>query len=355
MQGDAGLSNSPTSQAPPQITFVIAEIGVNHNGDMALARQLISAAADAGADAVKFQTFRADRTITKGARTVAYQKQRAGADDQHRMLSDLELSEDDFQELYAVCADAGVEFISTAFDSDSLDFLVGLGMPRIKVPSGEVTNTPFLEQMASYGRPVLLSTGMATLEEVRLAVETLLGGPKGRELDLTVLHCTSAYPAPPDMLNLRAMETMARELELPVGYSDHSDGILMAPVAVALGARVIEKHITLDRTMTGPDHAASIEADAFRKMVDDIRSVERAMGDGVKEPKGSEAETASLVRRGVKAARELPAGHVLTAEDLVILRPETGAAPSRMAELIDRTLASALAEGSPVDHSHILP
>jgi len=341
--------------------FLIAEVGVNHNGDAGLAFQLIDAAAKAGAHAVKFQTFSADTLIVKGTSTVKYQQDSAGESDQYDMLSALELSFDEYAELAKACERAGVEFMSTAFDTKALKFLVDLGIGRIKIPSGEVTNIPFVKAAAAHGLPMLLSTGMATLDEVRQAVcairEVQAGTTRngaGAGPVLSVMHCTSAYPAPLAHLNLNALKTMADELDVAIGYSDHSDGILIAPVTVAMGARVIEKHITLDRTMKGPDHAASIEPDAFAQMVKNIADIELSLGDGIKAPRGDEIETAKLVRRGLKAAADLPRGHVLTADDIVILRPQTGIAPRDLEATIGKKLSRALAAGDPIGSADIV-
>lgn len=335
-------------------TFVIAEIGVNHNGDLGQALRLIDAAAQAGAQAAKFQTFRADALTTASAESVAYQKQ-SGAKGQYEMLQALELSEEAHHTIARHCNERGIEFMSTAFDQASLDMLCDLGIRRIKVPSGEVNNIPYLEDCARRGLPVVLSTGMAELEEVRRAVTVIRQTMAGaRRSDLVVLHCTTAYPAELDDVNLRAMQTMANELNVPVGYSDHTLGTLVAPIAVALGAEVIEKHLTLDRTMAGPDHAASLEPDELATMIATIDSVERLLGDGIKAPQPVEEEARRLVRRGLKAARDLPAGTVLAAADLAILRPSTGLAPEYYESVQGKRLTVALAAGDPIESSALL-
>ena len=335
------------------MVFFIAEIGVNHNGDMDLARKLIDASVDAGAHAAKFQTFTAERTITKGTKTVAYQKDNAGEDDQHAMLKKLELAPEVHGDLRDYCDRLGIEFMSTAFDREALAFLVELGIKRIKIPSGELTNTPFLRDCASYELPVILSTGMASMEEVVEAVALIQGYQTTNVADdgspmLTVLHCTSAYPAPFADCNLRAIATLSEKFSIPVGYSDHSSGIALAPAAVALGATLIEKHITLDRNLAGPDHAASIEPNELQQMIEHVNAVEQALGDGVKAPRGSEPETAKLVRRGLKAGGDLPAGHVLSENDIAILRPETGLAPSQLEVTLGRQLAQDVSNGDPI-------
>ena len=339
--------------------FVIAEIGVNHNGDLSLALELVSVAVKAGAHAAKFQTFKADAITVKNAGTVAYQKRAAGADSQHDMLRKLELSDQEHEVVAAHCASLGIEFMSTAFDEGSLDLLCRLGIRRIKVPSGEVTNDPYLEDCARRGLPIILSTGMATLEEVRYAVQVIErcwaknGSRPSLGTPLTVLHCTSAYPTSLGDANLNAMATMARELGLPIGFSDHTQGIFAAPIAVALGAEVIEKHITLDRTMNGPDHSASIEPDELAAMIIAINNIPKLLGDGVKAPREVELEARQLVRRGLKAARDLAAGARLTPSDIAILRPATGLPPGELPKTLGRTLQQALKAGDPILSSHL--
>jgi N,N'-diacetyllegionaminate synthase len=339
-------------------TFFIAEIGVNHNGDLRLALDLVDAAAHAGAGAAKFQTFRADAITVKNAGTVAYQKRAAGTDDQHAMLKKLELSGEEHESIAAHCAKRGIEFMSTAFDGESLELLCRLGIKRIKSPSGEVTNEPFLRELASKGLPIILSTGMSTLDEVRRAVAVIEtawaeGGnaPKGYSA-LTILHCTSSYPTEFADANLLAMTMMAAELCRPVGYSDHTQGIFVPPVAVAMGAQVIEKHITLDRMMNGPDHASSIEPDELVRLIKNIRDVESLLGDGVKKPRDAELEARQLVRRGLKAARDLAPGTVLGKDDVSILRPGTGLPPARIDSIVGARLTCRLAAGDPILDAH---
>lgn len=308
-------------------TLVIAEIGVNHNGSMRFARQLIDMAADAGADAVKFQSFSADALVSQDAPMANYQAERSQASSQHAMLRELELSESQFAELIDYCATRSIEFMSTAFDSVWLKWLVRNGIRRIKWPSGELTNLAFLDEAACFGLPILMSTGMATLEEVQVASGRVLANwlPRGIKRDeLTVLHCTSLYPAPDESLNLRALQTLATDLDLPVGYSDHSVGIDAAPVAVALGAGVIEKHLTFDRAAPGPDHHASIEPNQFREMTQAIRRVEKMRGDGRKAPDHREAEVAAVARKSLFTTKALTAGTVLAADNIVARRPGTG-------------------------------
>lgn len=336
--------------------FVIAEIGVNHNGDVDLARRLIDVAADAGADAAKFQTFRADDLIVEGTEAVEYQKKDNADLKQYDLLKKLELSIEAHHALLEHCKARGIEFMSTGFDEKSLQFLLDLGIRRIKIPSGEITNTPLLEMAAAACLPIIISTGMATLEEVRAAVDTIrtIWTSLTHEGELIVLHCTSAYPTGLHDVNLSAMATLARELGEAVGYSDHTEGTMVSAYAVAAGARLIEKHITLDKSMEGPDHAASLEPTELAQMIREIRQLELILGDGVKAPATSELETKALVRKGLKFARALPGGHVIVREDLVALRPETGLAPSRLPELLGKRLSGAVAAYEPVASEHLV-
>ncbi|PCI02486.1 MAG: N-acetylneuraminate synthase [Hyphomicrobiales bacterium] len=335
--------------------FVIAEIGVNHNGDMNIARQLIDVAADAGADAAKFQTFRADDLIVEGTKAVAYQKKSDATLDQHKLLKGLELSFEDHRELMAHCEARGIEFMSTGFDKGSLRLLLDLGIKRVKIASGEVTNTVLVEASAEACLPIVLSTGMATLEEVAECVHTIRASwdALGYAGDLIVLHCTSAYPSLLEDVNLFAMGTLAQEFGEAVGYSDHTTGILVAPLAVAAGAQLIEKHITLDRTMVGADHAASLEPDELKAMIADIRQVEVINGDGVKAPRAAELEARSLVRKGLKFGRNLSKGHIITEDDLVPMRPETGLPPSRFKSMLGLSLNRDVLAFSPVDEADL--
>ena len=333
--------------------FFIAEAGVNHNGDIALAERLVDIAADAGADAVKFQTFKAEATVTRDARTVAYQARTTAETDQFRLLQKLELDQAAHHRLIARANARGIEFMSTAFDPASADFLASCGVSRIKVPSGEVTNIPFIRQLAGYGLPLILSTGMATLEEVSDAVRAIAAvraekGLDGRLCDhLSILHCTSAYPTPPEQLNLLAIRTLADTFGCPVGYSDHAATDLAAVMAVALGATVYEKHFTVDRTLPGPDHAASLEPGELEQMIAAIRLAEAMLGDGVKRPQPCELEAAELVRRGLFAARDLAAGTVVTSADVAILRPTGQLAPRYLDDLLGKTLKRDVANGAP--------
>ena len=320
--------------------FVIAEIGVNHNGDEAMARDLIDAAQAAGADAVKFQTFSADRLVVRAAPTADYQRANTGETNQHAMLKRLEIDEATHRRLQAHCARRGIAFLSSPFDEEAIDMLDRLNVAAFKVPSPDCVSTRYLRHMGAKGRPVILSTGMCDIGEVVSGAETLRAAGSG---PIALLHCTSCYPAPEEDLHLRAMATMAAATGLLVGYSDHSDGAAIAIAAVALGARIIEKHLTLDRALPGPDHRASIEPDAFRAMIDGLRTVEKALGGPVKAPQPCEMSARALGRRSIAAARDLPAGHRLTGDDLILLRPGAGIAPRLEDVLIGRALGRAVA------------
>jgi N-acetylneuraminate synthase len=314
------------AQTAPMPVFVIAEAGVNHNGELALALRLCDAARQAGADAVKFQTFRARDLVVPGAPTAQYQARQTGAQDQYAMLEALELSEADHRAIKAHCDAIGIEFFSTPFSTDAVDLLVRLGVRRIKLSSGELTHRALVAHAAATGLPLLLSTGMATMDEVHEALAWVREA-RGDLREVTVFHCTSAYPAPDEALNLAAIPAMQRDLGVAIGYSDHSEGIEAPLAAVALGATVIEKHITLDRAMPGPDHAASLEPAPFAQMVAGIRRVAAMRGEPVKAPTPAERDTARVARRSVAAAVDIPAGTLVTADMLVCRRPATGIAP----------------------------
>lgn len=317
-------------------TLLLAEAGVNHNGDLDLARRLVDAAAAAGADAVKFQTFRADRLATQGAAKAAYQARETGAgESQREMLRRLELTREMHETLIAHCRALGIRFLSSAFDEESIALLAELGQDLFKVPSGEITNLPYLRAIGAYGRPVILSTGMATLDEVAAALRVVehAGTPRDR---VVVLHCTTEYPTRMTDVNLRAMLTIRDALGVAVGYSDHTPGIEVPIAAVAMGATVIEKHLTLDRGLPGPDHKTSLEPDAFAAMVAAIRNVEQALGDGLKRPCASEAANAAVVRKSLVAACAIRAGEPFTAANLTVKRPGTGVSPMRWDEVLGR-------------------
>jgi len=332
--------------------FIIAEAGVNHNGSQDLALQLVAAAVSVGADAVKFQTFKAEHLARPGTAKAAYQRAHTGAGDQFSMLRQLELPEPAYVTLQRRCGELGIEFMSTPFDRQSAEFLVGLGMQRIKIPSGELTNLPFLRFLAGMGLPLILSTGMGSLEEVREAVETIqhvreqrgLTGPLAESL--TLLHCTSNYPAALEDVNLRAMQTLRSEFGLPVGYSDHTDGTLIAVAAVAMGAVVLEKHFTLDRKLPGPDHPASLEPGELSEMITKVRALERGLGDGEKSPRPSEIPIRDLVRRSVTLKRALRANERISVDDLELLRPGNGIPPKDVERLVGKCVRSDLPAGT---------
>jgi N-acetylneuraminate synthase len=332
---------------PGQPVFVIAEAGVNHNGDLKLARALIDVAVEAGADAVKFQTFQADRLVIPEAPKAEYQLRTTGdSESQFEMLRRLELSADAQCELQSYCHERGIVFLSTPFDDVAVDLLDKLGVPAFKISSGDLTNSPLLEYVASKGKPVILSTGMSELSELIEAVSVL--NTAGCE-NPVLLHCVSNYPAEPAEVNLRAMQTMRSAFDVPVGFSDHTEGIDVALAAVALGACVIEKHFTLDRTLPGPDHRASLEPAELRELVRSIRRVEAALGSGRKIPTASELETAKVARRSLVAARDIPAGATLQRDMVVMRRPGTGMSPAMLATLLGRRVIRNIATGTLLD------
>ncbi|MBE3142426.1 MAG: N-acetylneuraminate synthase [Planctomycetes bacterium] len=329
---------------PNQPCFIIAEAGVNHNGSVELAMRLVDAAASIGADAVKFQTFLADRLVTRNAPKAAYQKEPTGNDEsQYDMLRRLELDEGAYRTLKEYSEDRGLVFLSTPFEEASADCLEALDIAAYKLPSGELTNLPFLTHVARKGRPILMSTGMATMDEVSRAVEAVKGaGCK----ELALLQCVSAYPADPTDANLTAMANLACAFGVPVGYSDHTLGIEVALAAVALGACILEKHFTLDRSLPGPDHRASVEPEELTALVAGVRKVEVARGDGVKRPVNSELETARVARKSLVATRFIPAGTLLNQTFVTARRPGTGMAPDRVEELLDRKALFDISEGT---------
>lgn len=316
--------------------LIIAEAGVNHNGDLDLARRLIDAAAEAGADLVKFQTFNADRLVTTTARKADYQTRNSdGGETQYEMLRRLELSKEAHHELIAHCEARGIGFFSTGFDVESVDFLASLGQDKFKIPSGEITNLPYLRNMARYGREIILSTGMSTLGDIEAALEALeqAGTPRSK---ITVLHCTTEYPTPMNEVNLRAMQSIGNAFGVRVGYSDHTPGIEVAIAAVALGASVIEKHFTLDRDLPGPDHKASLEPDELKAVVVAIRNIEMALGDGIKRLTPSEIRNRPIVRKSLVSTRTIMAGEVFCQDNLTVKRPGTGISPMLYDSLLGR-------------------
>ena len=315
-------------------TLIIAEAGVNHNGDLDLAKQLINAAADAGADLVKFQTFNANRQVTRTAKKADYQTQTTSStESQHAMLRRLELTEEMHHQLIAHCLTQNIGFLSTGFDIESVDLLVSLGQECFKIPSGEITNLPYLRHIGQLGKTVILSTGMATLGEIEAAIEVLeqTGTPRAK---VTVLHCTTEYPTPMNEVNLRAMQSIHAAFDVAVGYSDHTEGIEIAIAAVAMGASVIEKHFTLDRTFPGPDHQASLEPAELKAMVTAIRNIEIALGDGIKRLTPSEARNKPVARKSLVASRAISIGEIFTTENITTKRPGTGISPMRWDELV---------------------
>ena len=317
-------------------TLIIAEAGVNHNGDLDIARQLIDIAADAGADMVKFQTFSAERLVTSYAKKAEYQIQSTEtSESQHAMLCRLELTQAMHEELMNHCICRGIEFFSTGFDIESLDLLDKLGLHTIKIPSGEITNFPYLRHVGRYNKHVLMSTGMSTLGEIESALDVIeqSGTPRER---ITLLHCNTEYPTPMSDVNLRAMLTLRNAFGVPVGYSDHTLGTEVPIAAVALGATVIEKHFTLSRNMSGPDHKASLEPVELKAMVNAIRNIECALGDGLKKPTASEAKNKSISRKSLVAAQAIRAGDIFSEANIVAKRPGIGLSPMRWSEVINR-------------------
>ncbi len=311
--------------------LIIAEAGVNHNGDIKIAKSLIDEAKKCGADIVKFQTFNPKKLASKQAKMAEYQKENLGREEsQEAMLEKLTLKQDEYIELSRYCAEVGIRFLSAPFEIESIHFLDTL-QDVWKIPSGEITNYPYLLEIAKTGKDIILSTGMSTLEEVDNAVEVLKSNGAG---NITLLHCTTNYPTPMIDVNLRAMLTLKEHCGLTVGYSDHTKGIEVPLAAVALGAKIIEKHFTLDRNMEGPDHKASLEPDELKAMVEGIRKVEEALGTGVKSPSESEIANIPIVRKSIIANRKIKAGEILTDENLTTKRPGTGINPMKWNEVI---------------------
>ena len=324
----------------PKRIFIIAEAGVNHNGSLKRAKQLIDRAAAAGVDAIKFQTFKAAALVSRYAEKAKYQRALTGTAQSHlEMIRGLELDLDDHRQLLKHCREKKILFLSSPFDESSVDLLVTLNLPLIKIPSGEITNLPFLEYIGRKRKPLILSTGMCTLGEVERALQVIFaaGGSK-----ITLLHCVTEYPAPYGEINLRAMETMRRAFGLPVGYSDHSPGIEISVAAAALGAEVIEKHFTLDRGLPGPDHRASLEPDELGAMVRAIRNVEAALGDGLKVPAESEVKNIVIARKSLVAAEEIAQGERITSRKVTLKRPGSGIQPAELDRVWGRRAKHAL-------------
>jgi len=321
--------------------YIIAEVGVNHNGDVSFAHALIDVAARAGADAVKFQTFDPASVVSPRGITAPYQREQTGHVTQRNMLHSLTLPRKSWAELRDHAIEAQLHFLSTPFDVDSAELLCDLGVPALKLGSGELTNSPFISQLAEFGLPLLVSTGMATLEEVAAAVEAANHAPA-----LALFHCVSAYPTRPADSNLKAIETLERGFVLPVGWSDHTKGSLTAIAAVALGARLLEKHVTLDESMEGPDHAASESPSSFEEYVYSVRIAEAACGDGKKQPQPSELSNRESARRSWHATRRLSPGEVLASSDIVALRPATALSPSL--DITGRSMKRSVEAGAPI-------
>jgi N,N'-diacetyllegionaminate synthase len=330
-------------------TLVIAEAGVNHNGDLDLAKQLIDAAAQAGADLVKFQTFSADRIVVRKAAKADYQAQTTDKEEsQYDMLRRLELSADMHKALIAHCAERKIGFFSTPFDIESVDLLVSLGQELFKIPSGELTNLPYVRHIGRLGKTVILSTGMATLGEVEAAIDVLeqAGTPRTQ---ISVLHCTTEYPTPMEEVNLRAMQGLQRVFGTAVGYSDHTPGLEVSIAAVAMGASIIEKHFTMDRNLPGPDHKASLEPDELSALVSAIRNIEIALGDGIKRLTPSEARNRPVMRKSLVASQPIQAGERFSAKNLTTKRPGTGISPMRWDEVLGRQASRNFEEDELID------
>ena len=317
--------------------LIIAEAGVNHNGSLKTAKQLVVAASEAGADIVKFQTFSADRLVTKSANKAEYQNQTTDASEsQHAMIQKLELSLEMHKDLILFCKQCNIEFFSTGFDIQSIDLLDDLGLEQFKIPSGEITNLPYLRHIGQYGKPVILSSGMATLGEIEAALDVLETSGTQRKY-ITVLHCNTEYPTPMEDVNLKAMLAIRDAFGVKVGYSDHTLGTEVSVAAVALGATVIEKHFTLDRTLPGPDHKASLEPYELRAMVMAIRNIEKALGDGIKRASPSETKNKLIARKSLVAATSITNGEFFTKDNLAVKRPGNGISPMRWDEVLGRT------------------
>lgn len=320
-------------------TLIIAEAGVNHNGSLAIAKQLIDKAVEAGVDIIKFQTFKAEKLVAKTAQQAEYQQRNIGkeGDTQLAMLKRLELSQQDHETLLAYCQEKNIRFFSTAFDLESIDYLHSLHLGLWKIPSGEITNFPFLRKIASFGEPIILSTGMCELADIKAAIHVInefWPTANGQKPNITLLHCNTEYPTPFQDVNLRAMHEISEKFGCPIGYSDHTQGIEVPIAAVALGATVIEKHFTLDRTMEGPDHKASLEPNELKAMVSAIRHIESALGTGHKTVSLSERKNMEIARKSIVAAHAIKKDEMLTEENLAVKRPGNGISPMRWNEVI---------------------
>jgi len=316
--------------------FIIAEAGVNHNGDINFAKKLIDVAKEAGADAIKFQTFKAENLVSKNAKKADYQVTNTGNNEsQYEMIKKLELSFDDFIELKKYCNEKGIMFLSTPFDDESIEFLNNLGIEIFKIPSGEITNLPYLRKIGKLEKKVILSTGMADLGEIEDALNVLINSGTKKE-NITVLHANTEYPTPFEDVNLNAMQTITCAFDVDIGYSDHTMGIEVPIAAVAMGAKVIEKHFTLDRNLEGPDHRASLEPDELKSMVSAIRNIEKALGNGIKKPSKSEKKNIEIARKSIVAKRDIKKGEKFSEENLTVKRPGNGISPMRWDEIIGK-------------------
>ena len=317
-------------------TLIIAEAGVNHNGSISMAKELIDIASTAGADFVKFQTFKAKRLVTRKAEKANYQKNLTKENEtQYEMLKKLELTVSNHKKLIEYCKKKNIGFLSTGFDLESIQLLVNLDIQLFKIPSGEITNLPLLRRIGGIGKPIILSTGMSKLSEVKDAIEILIKAGSSLE-NITLLHCNTEYPTPLNDVNLNAMLSLSNEFDVKVGYSDHTLGIEIPIAAVAMGASVIEKHFTLDRKLPGPDHLASLEPNELKKMIVLIRNIEKALGDGIKKPSKSESKNISLARRSIVAKKKIRKGELLTEENLTLKRPGNGISPMKWDEIINK-------------------
>ena len=333
-------------------TFIIAEAGVNHNGSEKLALELINAASQSGADAIKFQTFNTKKLVSIYAETADYQKKNTNESNQFSMLNKLELSKETHIKIFEKCQELNIEFLSTPFDIESAVFLVNLGMKKIKIPSGEITNLSFIKELASFNLPIILSTGMSSIDEVKDAVSTI---KKMREIKnfshpldemLTILHCTSNYPTKYEDVNLKAIQTLEEKFSMPVGYSDHTLGIDVASLAVVMGAKIIEKHFTLDKSMLGPDHKASLNPEELCLMIKKIKETEVCLGDGIKEAQKNEIPIKELVRRSVALKLDKKKGETLNSEDLILLRPGNGISPIELKKVFGKKIKKDTLKGT---------
>ncbi len=329
--------------------FIIAEAGVNHNGSLELAQKLINVAVDAGADAIKFQTFKADKLVSKTAHKAEYQQQTTdAAESQYEMIKKLELDETAHHELIAYCKTKNILFLSTPFDHESIELLNNLGTEIFKIPSGEITNLPYLRHVGKLAKLAILSTGMANLGEIENALDILVAAGLPKE-KITVLHATTEYPCPVEDVNLKSMQTIAKAFGVKVGYSDHTKGIEVPIAAVAMGACIIEKHFTLDKTMEGPDHKASLEPHELKAMVSAIRNIEKALGDGIKKPSKSEFKNIPIARKSIMASRPIQKGEILSTDNITVKRPGTGISPMRWDEVLNRQASRDFSPDEPIE------